>query len=119
MPCGRCGVQKMVESGDVVIVEFPGVQSTKRRPAVVVSSSAYHRTRPDVILGLVTSQIDSAKHPSDHLLADWMQASLRKPSAFRAFLITMPIKAVQVVGHLSERDWLSVKQCLGEALETN
>ena len=107
----------MVESGDVVIVEFPGVQSTKRRPAVVVSSAVYHRTRPDVILGLVTSQLAEAKHPSDHLLVDWMQANLRKPSAFRSFLVTLPVKAVRVIGHLSERDWSAVKLCLGEAVE--
>jgi len=108
----------MIEPGDVVIVEFPGAQVTKRRPAVVVSSAAYHRTRPDVILGLVTSQISSAKHPSDHLLADWKQANLQKPSAFRSFLVTMPAKAVRVIGHLSEQDWMAVRQCLRKALET-
>jgi len=109
----------MIESGDIVIVEFPGVHVTKRRPAVVMSSATYHRTRPDVILGLVTGQIAEANNPSDHLLVDWMQANLRKPSAFRSFLITMPVKAVRVVGHLSERDWSAVKQCLGEALAKN
>ncbi len=107
----------MAESGDVVIVTFPGAQRTKRRPAVVVSSTSYHRTRPDVILGLVTSQIAGAGHPSDHILADWRQANLRKPSAFRAYLMTMPEASVSVVGHLSVRDWQAVQHCLSEAID--
>lgn len=110
-------MQKMVESGDVVIVEFPGVQGVKRRPAVIVSSAAYHQTRPDVILGLITSQIAGAKHPSDYLLVDWNQANLRKPSAFRSFLVTMPVETVRVIGRLSGQDWSAVKRCLGKAIE--
>ncbi len=37
---------------DVVLVPFPFADqsTTKKRPAVVVSSSAYHRQRPDLIL---------------------------------------------------------------------
>jgi len=40
------------EFGDVVLVPFPFTDqtTTKKRPAVVVSSDAYHRDRPDVIL---------------------------------------------------------------------
>ena len=38
------------EFGDVVLVPFPFTNQTgsKRRPAVIVSSAAYHRGRPDV-----------------------------------------------------------------------
>ena len=35
--------------GDIVTIDFPGVQGIKRRPAVIVSSSIYHRHHPDVI----------------------------------------------------------------------
>ena len=42
----------MLKPGDVVTVEFPGIGGVKRRPAVVVSTDQYHRTRPDIILGL-------------------------------------------------------------------
>lgn len=44
------------KSGDVISVDFPGVKGIKRRPAVIVSSSVYHENRPDVIIGLITSQ---------------------------------------------------------------
>ncbi|MBK1733323.1 type II toxin-antitoxin system PemK/MazF family toxin [Thiococcus pfennigii] len=42
--------------GDLVLVSFPftNLQTTKRRPAVVIHSRAYH-DRPDVILMAITS----------------------------------------------------------------
>lgn len=41
---------------DIVTVDFPGAMGIKRRPAVVLSSKTYHSNRPDVIIGLITSQ---------------------------------------------------------------
>lgn len=55
----------MVKPGDVVTVDFPGVTGIKRRPAVVVSTDTYHKTRPDAILGLLTSQVTAATGPTD------------------------------------------------------
>ncbi len=45
--------------GDVVLVPFPFTDhsASKKRPAVVVSSDAYHQHRPDVIVIALTSQI--------------------------------------------------------------
>ncbi len=45
------------EFGDVVLVPFPFTdrRTTKRRPAVVVSSERYHQERPDLIILAVTS----------------------------------------------------------------
>lgn len=76
----------MPYAGDIVVADFPGARGTKRRPAVVISSLTYHSARPDVILGLITSQTASAVGPTDYLLQDWAAAGLRVPSAFRAFL---------------------------------
>ena len=46
------------EFGDILLVPFPFTDQTtnERRPAVVVSSDAYHRERPDLIILAVTSQ---------------------------------------------------------------
>jgi mRNA interferase MazF len=104
------------QTGDVVTVEFPSARITKRRPAVVLSSATYHQTRPDVILGLVTSNVSAATAPSDCALQDWRAAGLRQPSAFRAFLITMPAASVKVIGHLTDRDWQAVQTSLCRAL---
>ena len=45
--------------GDLVLVPFPFTDQTgiKKRPAIVVSSEAYQRQRPDVVLMAVTSQL--------------------------------------------------------------
>ena len=106
----------MPAPGDVVTVEFPGIQGVKRRPAIIVSSETYHATRPDVVLALLTSQTKSAVAPSDYQLQDWKAAGLNGPSSFRAFFATLPTSTITIVGHLSERDWEHVKGRLRLAL---
>jgi mRNA interferase MazF len=106
----------MIKPGDVVTVDFPGVTGIKRRPAIVVSTDTYHRTRPDAILGLLTSQVAAATSPTDCVLQDWQTAGLRTPSAFRAFLATMPTASLTTIGHLSDQDWRKVQSCLRVAL---
>ena len=107
----------MFSPGDVVVVDFPGVTGVKRRPAVVLSSDVYHATRPDIIVGLITSQTAAALGPTDYALQDWAAAGLRVASAFRSFLVTLPPSAHPVlVGHLSERDWQEVRARVKAAL---
>jgi len=101
-----------------VTVDFPGVEGVKRRPAIVVSTETYHHTRPDMILGLLTTNLDSANAPTDNALLDWQAAGLRNRSASRAFLVTMPAASVIVIGHLSQRDLEQVKNRLSKAVET-
>ena len=104
--------------GAVVILDFPGVQQTKRRPAVILSSNTYHATRPDLIIGLITSQTGAANNPTDVLLQDWGSAGLRLPSAFRAFIVTLPQSAVlEHIGRLTENDWQAVRQRAATALD--
>ena len=43
-------------------------------------------------------------------------AGLHNPSAFRTFLATLPAPNVNVIGHLSERDWQEVQARLRIAL---
>jgi mRNA interferase MazF len=106
----------MLKPGDVVTVDFPGALGVKRRPAVVVSTHTYHTTRPDVVLGLLTSQTAGATGPTDYILQDWSAAGLHSSSAFRVFLATLPASSVVVIGHLSDRDWQEVQARLRIAL---
>ncbi len=69
----------VLKPSDVVVVDFPDVMGIKRGPAVVLSSDAYHSARPDVILGLITSQVAGSIGLTDHALADWSAADLRLP----------------------------------------
>ncbi|ELR97591.1 type II toxin-antitoxin system PemK/MazF family toxin [Gloeocapsa sp. PCC 73106] len=102
--------------GDIVTVDFPGVTAIKRRPAVVLSSAAYHATRPDTIVGLIATRT-SGLGVSDYELQDWAAAGLRVASVFRSFIVTLPPSANLVdIGHLSERDWKGVRMCVKVAL---
>lgn len=108
---------KLADSGDVAVLDFPGATGTKRRPAVIVSSSVYHRERPDVIVGLITSQTTAAVAATDYILQDWAKANLRQASAFRAFLVTIPRFAITAhIGHLSRDDWQAVRERVQTAL---
>ncbi len=101
----------MFDPGDVVVVDFPGVTGVKRLPAVVLSSTLYHAHRPDIVVGLITSQTAAALAPTDYVLQDGDEAGLRLPSAFRSFLATLSPAAHPVLaGRLSERDWQEVQK---------
>lgn len=103
-------------SGDVVTVDFPGVTGIKRRPAVILSSAIYHATRPDVIIGLITTQT-TGLGLTDYILQDWSDTGLRVASIFRSYIVTLPLSAnLILIGHLSERDWLGVRTCVKVAI---
>lgn len=99
----------MLNPGDVVTVDFVGAMGIKKRPAVVVSSSLYLASRPDVVLAVLTTQISSASTPTDYVLQDWAEAGLRQPSAFRAYFSMATQQTPQLIGRLSARDWQEVQ----------
>lgn len=102
--------------GDLVSVDFPGATGIKRRPAVVLSSTTYHAIRPDIIVGLITSQTKELG-VTDYVLQDWAASGLRVASVFRSYIVTLPSSAnVVQIGQLSERDWQAVRACVKTAL---
>jgi mRNA interferase MazF len=106
------------KAGDVVAVDFPGVNGIKRRPAVVLSSATYHANRPDIIVGLLTSQTASLG-VTDYILQDWKDTKLKVPSVFRCFISTLPPSANFVfVGKLSDRDWQGVCDCVNLSIDS-
>ena len=54
--------------------------NTKRRPAVIVSSDAYHRERPDLIILAITSQARPQAALGEAAVAKWKEAGLLRPS---------------------------------------
>lgn len=106
----------MIEPGNIVLVKFPGAVTTKIRPALVISSKEYHQTRPDVILGILTSQINQAVSPSDYCLKEWQTAGLDKPTAFRSYLITVQQSDSKKIGLLTHIDWKGIQSCLRRAI---
>ena len=68
--------------GDVVLVEFvfADESGTKLRPALVLSTAAYHRSRSEVIIAAITSNVTRHLY-GDHEIADWQHAGLLFPSS--------------------------------------
>ena len=105
------------EFGDVVLVPFPFTDqtATKKRPAVVVSSDAYHRDRPDVILMAVMSQVRPAVGVGEIPVQRWKEAGLLKPSVLKALLATVERRLVlRKLGSLDAQD----REALGRTLRT-
>jgi mRNA interferase MazF len=76
--------------GDVVLVSFVFTDHSgaKVRPALVVSSVAYHRRRQDVIVAAITSNTNR-RLLGDHLIADWEGAGLLFPSMVTGIVRTV------------------------------
>ena len=89
--------------GDVVLVPFPFTNqlTTKQRPAVVVSTSAYAQARPDVVLMAVTSQVRSTLAFAETLLIDWQAAKPLKASMVKPLLTTLEQSLIKELGTLS------------------
>jgi mRNA interferase MazF len=101
--------------GDVVLVPFPFTDQTtnKKRPAVIVSSEAYNRQRPDIILMAVTSQMRSADYFGDVPVSGWKQAGLLKPSVIKPVFTTVEKSLVlKKLGRLHEHDRAALKKAL-------
>ena len=93
--------------GDVILVPFPFTDqsTTKRQPAVVVSSSSYNSQRPDLILLAITSQVRMPLSFGEALVADWQAARLVKPSVFKPIITTLEQAIViKQLGTLSAND---------------
>ena len=77
--------------GNIVLAPFPFSDqvSTKKRPAVIVSSPAYHQFRPDLILMAITSQTSLSQSLSDVTIHDWQAAGLLKASLIKPVMTTI------------------------------
>jgi mRNA interferase MazF len=103
------------EFGDLILVPFPFTDqsTTKRRPAVVVSSDAYHRERPDLIILAVTSQARPATGVGEAAIAKWKEAGLLRPSVLKPVLPTIERSLVlRKLGRLEEEDRRTLREVL-------
>lgn len=98
--------------GDVVLVPFPFTDqsSSKRRPAVVVSSSAHIRGTGDLVILAISSQ---RGRPVDLEVRDWQEAGLLKPSVFKPVVTTIESSLIlKKLGALTGRDLSTLRQMI-------
>jgi mRNA interferase MazF len=107
------------EFGDVVLVRFPftSQSASKQRPAVVVSNSAYNRTRPDLVIMAITSRLRSPSGFGELQVSDWQAANLLKPSAIKPVFATIEQTLVlKSLGALRDADLSALRQAIAGLL---
>ncbi len=111
-----------MERGEVVLAPFPysNQRALKRRPACVVSASAYNEG-PDVIVAMVTSSATRLSRPGfgDVLVEDWRAAGLLRPSVVRTgriLVIERPLLSGPL-GSLAASDLRAVEEGLRAVLD--
>ena len=100
------------EFGKVVLLCFPFTDQhgSKQRPSVVISSSTYNQTRPDIILMAITSQIRSKLGFGEAIIEDWEAAVLLKPSLIKPIVFTAEKSIIRKsLGQLEEKDNKNLK----------
>ncbi len=101
--------------GDVILVPFPfsDQSTTKKRPAVIISSDRFNSVSSDVIIMAITSRIGNLYPVGETLLRDWKVAGLLKPSAVKAAISTIEQALIlRKLGHLSEYDIESLNEVI-------
>ena len=101
--------------GDVVSVPFPFTdqKSSKKRPAVVVSSLSYNRARPDLILMAITGHLSSPPRIGEVALVEWKKAGLLKASTIKPIVTTIEKSLViRLLGRLELPETLALRKSL-------
>lgn len=78
-----------LKRGDVVLVWFPNsdLKTFKRRPALVVQADELNTGIPQVILAMITSNLDRRTHPSRVFIS--LQSSLSRSTGLRTDSVIM------------------------------
>ena len=92
--------------GDVVLVPFPfsDQTTTKKRPAIIVSSDTHNSISQDIVIMAITGQIRGHIGVGEFLIEDWQGAGLLRPSAVKSAISTVEQRLVlKPLGKLSKK----------------
>ena len=101
-----------------MVVPFPFTDKarTRRRPAAVLSTSAYHAATGHLICAMITSAARSA-WPGDIPITNLTAAGLEVPCLIRLKLFSLDARlAMRQAGVLCEADWLALRRATRIAL---
>jgi len=91
---------------NILLVPFPFTdqETTKKRPALVISPDIYNQG-PDVTIAFITSNLKKTDRPGDYLIKDWKKSGLPKPSMIRMKFATIHRSIIiKKIGRLFARD---------------
>jgi mRNA interferase MazF len=103
---------------DVILVSFTFSDESgeRRRPAVIVSSDAYHQSRQEAIIAAITSRTDRIL-AGDHLISDWQGAGLLFPSVATGIIRTIKQGMIaKKLGTMPRPDMQAIEDKLRDAL---
>jgi mRNA interferase MazF len=107
------------EFGEVLLVPFPFTDqsTTKKRPAIVISSQDYQQARIDLIVIAVTSQVRLPLGFGEAPILQWQTAGLLKSSIIKPILATIEQQLViRKLGKLESVDEQRLRKLLSVLL---
>jgi mRNA interferase MazF len=103
---------------EIVVVPFPFTDKVgaKRRPALIVSTSAFNRSHDQAVLAMITTAQQS-DWPSDVHLEEWSAAGLSTACRVRLKLFTLDRELIlRRVGTLAPHDRMAVQTALSQCI---
>ncbi|MBF0548582.1 MAG: type II toxin-antitoxin system PemK/MazF family toxin [Candidatus Riflebacteria bacterium] len=107
-----------IKRGDVVLVEviFSSGLGIKLRPALVLSGTEYNKSRNEVIISAITSNVKLI-HTGDTEIIKWEKAGLKVPSMATAVLQTVKKDRIQKnLGRIEKEDFERIEENISKAL---
>ncbi|MCH7620312.1 MAG: type II toxin-antitoxin system PemK/MazF family toxin [Chloroflexi bacterium] len=106
--------------GDVILISYPFGEGAgvRKRPALVVSSSAFNQETGELVIAQITSRVSAPARAGDYTIAEWREAKLPRPALVRARLATLARSLVlRRLGSLSKADYQGALAALKSQLD--
>lgn len=114
----RIPLMTKYKRGDIIVVDFgfsEGIGS-KKRPALIISSDNYHKSRQEVIIVAITGNIERVLF-GDTKIDKWKEAGLIYPSLVTGIIRTIKDNMIiQKLGTLLQQDFQKVERNLEKVL---
>lgn len=106
--------------GDIVLLPYPltGGEGHEQRPAVVISSENHNRTRRELVVLAVSTQVRFPLLPGETMLLRWQAAGLLKPAMFKPIVTTVePGQVLGIMGGLQPEDVVGLRKVIAFLFE--
>lgn len=103
---------------DIVLVDFGFSEGrrSKKRPVLIISSEHYHKSRQEVIVVAITSNIKRVLF-GDTKIEKWKEAGLLYPSLVTGIIRTIKENLfLQKLGAITQQDFQRIEENLKKAM---
>lgn len=104
----------MIAPGQVVLVKFPfsDLQSTKKRPALILNYTKLTEKVELCTIAMITSRVDGLQLKGDYKMKKWEAIGLLYPSVVRLSKVaTLELDLIdKVMGVIEDEDWMGLSK---------